>query len=286
MAKPFTYKGAPKPFGKEGWFKESNRHALAAKGIRTGTHIHPLDYAGAPLPKGKPIPPPEPLTDEEKIAQAMEQQFHWEAGEAEVTEQDGHFLVKNGNEEYLVFESSDDAEEYALEQVKTDLEDDPSMFSQDWLEGHINMDNLKEQLEDGVTDLNRNYYDNIESESDNEWQNRCVSELMEKGHLDEEDFRAEDGELKEITPELQRTIDDAKDEAVEEMTEEQLSDPMEYLEGIYSKSDAVKEAIRIAGIDTDEAARDTVDTDGVARFLASYDGNETELPDGRVAYRI
>jgi hypothetical protein len=159
------------------------------------------------------------------------------------------------------------------------------LFEKSWLEGHIDMENLKSMLEDDVTESNQGYFDDIEGESDKNWQNRLVSELIDLGKLDEDDFRAEDGELKEITPELQQKIDDAKDEAVEERTDEDLDDPMEYLEGIYGKGDALKEAIRIGRIDYDEASQDAVDTDGVAHFLASYDGDEVELPNGKVAYR-
>jgi hypothetical protein len=36
MAKSTTYKGMPKPYGKSGHFDESRRHALQARGIRTG----------------------------------------------------------------------------------------------------------------------------------------------------------------------------------------------------------------------------------------------------------
>ena len=39
-------------------------------------------------------------------------------------------------------------------------------------------------------------------------------------------------------------------------------------------------------IDTEEAAEDAVNTDGVPHFFASYDGREVELDDGSVMYRV
>lgn len=40
--KSVTYKGKPKPYGKSGHYYESQRHALQAKGIRTGTYVAPM----------------------------------------------------------------------------------------------------------------------------------------------------------------------------------------------------------------------------------------------------
>ena len=50
MAKRTTYKGKPKPYGKKGFFYESPRHKLSAKGIKTGKLSNPL-------------PNPEPFID-------------------------------------------------------------------------------------------------------------------------------------------------------------------------------------------------------------------------------
>ena len=60
---------------------------------------------------------------------------------------------------------------------------------------------------------------------------------------------------------------------------------MRYLEDIYGKEDAVKQAIEIAGIDYNAAAEDAVDTDGASHFLSSYDGDSYETPSGLVYWR-
>ncbi len=48
--KSTTFKGQAKPFGKSGHFNEPRRHALQAKGFKTG---HPADAIPAPAPKGR-----------------------------------------------------------------------------------------------------------------------------------------------------------------------------------------------------------------------------------------
>lgn len=270
--------------GKSGHFHEPRRHSLQAKGIKTGhiaDSVHPLEFVGKPIPK------------EQKEELNAGQLFHKEIAESlgldpemmEMTEESGHWEIKAGDREYLMFDSEDDAEAFAKERVEEDLEENPDLFEPNWLQGHIDMERLKNALEDDVSEFQRNYYNDIESESDRNWQNRCVAELIQLGKLDEDDFMGEDGELKDITPELQDKINDAIDEAVDEYTDEQMDDPVGYLEELYSKDEAMKKAIELGGIDYDEASQDAIDTDGVAHFLASYDGNEIELPNGRVAYR-
>jgi hypothetical protein len=68
-------------------------------------------------------------------------------------------------------------------------------------------------------------------------------------------------------------------------TKNRLSDPMEYLEDIYGKEDAVKQAIKIAGIDIDAAAEEAVNVDGPAHFLSSYDGSSYNTKNGLVYWR-
>ena len=57
MATNRTFKGIAKPFGKSGHFNEPQRHAMQAKGFKTGTHnAHPLDFIGAkPKPLGREV---------------------------------------------------------------------------------------------------------------------------------------------------------------------------------------------------------------------------------------
>jgi hypothetical protein len=80
-----------------GWHYESHRHALASKGIKTGTHSeHPLDFMGAPLPRPAPIPAPRNIRESEKDDVTL--MMAWEDGTATRAEVMTLFsrLVRNG----------------------------------------------------------------------------------------------------------------------------------------------------------------------------------------------
>ena len=56
--------------------------------------------------------------------------------------------VDFGYEEYIVFPSYNAAEQYAVSYVKEMLEDDPSMFSQNWLMHYMKADDISAFAED------------------------------------------------------------------------------------------------------------------------------------------
>ena len=60
---------------------------------------------------------------------------------------------------------------------------------------------------------------------------------------------------------------------------------MGYLRDVFGDQDAAKQAIRIAGIDTDAAAEDAIAADGAGHFLSSYDGEVHDLPHGGQYWR-
>jgi len=213
---------------------------------------------------------------------------------------DGWLTLKFGkDEEWTLAPSEDDAEKVARERVEEDLDNEPELFTPSWLEGHINTDNLRNQLESDVSDSNQNYYDDIESEKDKQYDNRLIRELIDGNYLDEDEYTEKKEDIEkleedeepnqELIDKIQKEIDDAvdkaKEEAVEKKTEEDLEDPIEYLEGIYGKGDAMKEAIRIGGINTEDAVDDAISQDGWQHFLSHYDGGSTDLKSGKVMWR-
>lgn len=64
-----------------------------------------------------------------------------------------------------------------------------------------------------------------------------------------------------------------------------VEDPAGYLEGIYGR-ELGEHLVEYNALDIDAMARECVNVDGVAHFLASYDGNEIDLPSGAVAFRV
>jgi hypothetical protein len=221
-----------------------------------------------------------------------------------------------GRSEWLVFEDSDDAERAAVEYVKEQLEDDPSMFTESWLSSFFkiyptdarmiaqeNADSLWGDLSDrevveraGVEDE----LDDLESDRD-EAEERLdeIDEIYEaaleidatlserrEAKLDHEKEQL-DGIVNSFDKDYDTLVSDAREAGAEDMADEEekyiLRDPMGWLDDMgYDLSDGVPNFVRI---DYDAAAQDAVDTDGVAHFLSHYDGNEYDLDTGGIAFR-
>jgi len=183
--------------------------------------------------------------------------------------------VSSGRREWVVVQDDDVARDLAVEIVKQDLDSEPEIFNRSFLESHINIDRLRRDLR---YDLMNSTIDDLsyEAESDPEefWE-RADAEGMD---VPEEDLDDEDWEWP--TPE-QPVIEDL----AERIVDAQLEDPMQYLEDIYGREDAVKQAIEIAGIDIEAAAEDAVSADGAGHFVSSYDGEIYDTPEGLCYWR-
>lgn len=236
------------------------------RGVRSGqmgsnnkTRISPSRYARRKLPRD------EDTGDLSKSQVRALHKFLDDDGREDV----GIREVRNGNttqneygstieftdgSEYYWFANSDDAEKSAFEYVKGMLEDEPEMFNQDWLQYQIDEKHLRDQLEPDERDR-------IEEDVD--------------GSPEQYDLTDEDAE--------NRTK--AFEEKVEELLNERLDDPVQYLKDIYGEEDGLEEAMKIGGIDESEAAKAALRDDGIAHFLAGYDGEEVELESGAVMYR-
>lgn len=184
-----------------------------------------------------------------------------------------YYRITWGRREYQIAKDHDSMRDLAIEIVKQDLGDEPENFSQSWLESHIDTDRLRRELETDVHDSNYNYAKDIGT-------GRFWDEAAKRGI--------------DIPDTVQNALDagddprepnyDEVDAFAEDMTSDQLKDPMDYLRDIYG-GDASKEAIRIAGIDIEAAAEDAVDTDGPEHFVARYDGRSHETKSQFVYWR-
>jgi hypothetical protein len=223
---------------------------------------------------------------------------------------------KNNGKEWLVVANEDQEREMALEIVKQDLENEPGIFNQSFIESHIDMDRLRRDLESDVQNSNEETLRDRSSEEfwkeaaregmDEKWTvswdspdgNGTLAETFasESDAIDAgEDWKREAVEANEdeehdesdfdYTVEAAEPDDSDIEQLAQSYTDEQLKDPMSYLEDIYGREDAVKKAIQIAGIDVDAAAEDAVDTDGAAHFLSSYDSNSYVTKGGLVYWR-
>ena len=177
-----------------------------------------------------------------------------------------------GHKEWNVVEDSDQERALAIAIVTQDLDESPENFEPNFIESHINMKRLKDDL----------WSDTLNSEIDS------ITEDAER-HPDEfwRQYEQEGFDAPEEDEDGERPEPDSLqiEELAEKLTEERLRDPMSYLEDMYGKEDAVKQAIKIAGIDIDAAAEEAVDTDGPGHFLSSYDSNTEETKNGLVYWR-
>jgi hypothetical protein len=178
------------------------------------------------------------------------------------------YEISQGHQEWMVVKNSDQEHELALEVVKQDLEQEPELFSQSFLESHINMDQLRRDLHDAVVEMRVEDLTEMNArEFWKEWDGNGMDPP------EDEEAYSQDPSPTEI------------EELAEQQAEERLRDPMRYLEDTRGKEDAIEQAIQIAGIDINAAAEDAVGTDGPEHFLARYDGTSHETKSGFVYWR-
>jgi hypothetical protein len=165
--------------------------------------------------------------------------------------QDRDGLYLEGYGEYIVFPSYEKAELSAIDYVKEQLDEEPELFTKDWLNQFIY-----------VSDTDRRI---IAGEQEDNLRNEMIDEGIDENSAEFEE----------------------RADAIYDEWYNGLQDPIQFLveeQEIYSMEDLLQQSF--IQIDTNEASEDAVNTDGVAHFFASYDGNQIELPSGAVAYRV
>ena len=171
------------------------------------------------------------------------------------------------NHNYVVCKSDDDAEAAAIAQVRQDLDQEPSLFTQSWLESYINTERLSRDLSSDVEE------DIRQSAKSYGWDPDDVYDTDDEGN-----YLDSDGDVV-------ADPDEPSEDWIETKTAERLADPVAYMQEIYGEADGIKQAIELAGLDIDSAATDAVAADGWQHFLSRYDGNSYDLPSGGVYWR-
>lgn len=204
----------------------------------------------------------------------------------EVTQEDGdHCTIETPYGEYLVCEDNDVAYNLAVESAEEILDDmglealapefrdeiynDSSMFNAEW-------------FEDAFKDSYESYVDDIEYESDDEYDNRLIHEMADAGIIDENNLHENEDGL--LTLNDYNDIDKFKEEFVEKL----MSGIDDYVgEYVFQFGEReFKLAVEQNNLaDYHAIAEECVDVDGIAHFLASYDDKEIELANGMLAYR-
>lgn len=196
--------------------------------------------------------------------------------------QDGYsseyFIATDGNEEYMVFESESEAEDYAIQRVREDLEENPEYFNQDWLSNYIDGNDF---FQDVYDEWNNGYANDIQSERGSTYENRLIDEMVEWDIMSEEEAESDDAE---------EIAEDRIDDFVSALTYDQMDNGgFDYYVDNFGQAEAMKVVLDNRLINIDDASEGAVSEDGIAHFIASYDGMQIDLGDvynDAVAYRI
>jgi len=167
------------------------------------------------------------------------------------------FRYRLGNREWAATLSEEDADKIAVATVTQDLKDEPGIFSESFLQQHIDKDKLREWVLDAEreSDYAREL---AKDEPDRFW--KLVEQVG--GDVPDPD---EDGDTPEPDDEIVSFVTEA-------LARDRASDPMAYLSEFYTDDEVMAKAIEIAGIDIEAAAEAAVRDDGAGHFLSSYDG--------------
>jgi hypothetical protein len=188
--------------------------------------------------------------------------------------------------DYLVV-TEEEAEELAKEDIRS-LYDDLGLESftssfRDWIIMNA-LDN--EWFEDAIKESYEYYVEDIEEEASSMgYENRLIEEMHDHQVLSDDDFVVgEDGEPDLTTLNDDVDIDSLKEEFIDLLVEN-AGDPVDYCGDNYGWDWVTEVATQHNLIDMDEVVEQCIYMDGVAHFIARYDGEEHELGNGLYAYR-
>ena len=134
---------------------------------------------------------------------------------------------------------------------------------------------------DAMHESDESYVDDIKSEGSDEYESRFVEELVERGIASKDDLEERDGVLA-----LKDGLEDEMTDKFVESMDADYDDATQWFMDNFGEKEFRDFAERNNALDVDRMVEDVVDTDGIAHFIASYDGAELELDDEMYAYRI
>ena len=181
---------------------------------------------------------------------------------------DDVFEIRQGrHDEYAVVKNDDAATKLAIERVTDDLEHEPEVFNQDFLERFIDQEKLQQLVRDIV--MEDDYVDELKEREF--WQ---VAKQYGMTEPDEDDDDEDDDE--ELPTE----------ELKEAMADEAAGRAMDYLTDMLGGADEANTFVmERVGIDVAAAAEQAVRDDGAGHFLGTYDGELNETISGFTYWR-
>ena len=177
--------------------------------------------------------------------------------------------------EYRVFKNEVIAEEVAVEEVESDISYQPENFDRDFLMDYIEVGDF---FVDDFENSNYDYVKEIENESDENYPNRLIAELVDNGLITEKEG---------LTIDPTELSDEYSQDYIDLLNADQIGNDngVQYFIDNFGEDEFFKIVIDNDLIDFDEASQNAVNMDGIAHFLARYDGETIYLDNNVVAYR-
>ena len=143
-----------------------------------------------------------------------------------------------------------------------------------------------EWFEDAIKESYEYYVEDIEDEASSMgYENRLIEEMHDHQVLSDDDFEeGEDGEPDLTTLKDDVDIDYLKEEFIDLLVEN-AGNPVDYCADNFGWDWVTNMATQNNLIDMNEVVDQCIYEDGIAHFIARYDGNEHELGNGLYAYR-
>ena len=197
---------------------------------------------------------------------------------------DNEFDTPEGD--YLVV-YEDEARDLAEESIRS-IYDDIGLdsFTPDFKDWIIMNPLDNEWFEDAIKESYEYYVEDIEDESSSMgYENRLIEEMHDHQVLSDDDFEeGEDGEPDLSTLKDDVDIDDKKEEFIDLLVEN-AGNPVDYCGDEFGWDWVTEMATQHNLIDIDEVVDQCIYLDGIAHFIATYDGKEHELGNDLFAYR-
>ena len=222
--------------------------------------------------------------DTQRIIKALANYLNIDESEIELSSWGGghNFITPDGEYWVGTYDEAYEAARDEIEQIYDvmGLEAFSESFQEYILDNFIDWN----AFEDDMTEYYRSYIDDIESEGDSEYDNRLLAEMVDAGILTDEDFIV-DGEDEWAEKTLSSSVDleYKKDEFLEYLCDNM--DVEDFVKDMYDTETLSKVVADNGLIDLESVIDECISEDGIAHFLASYDGEECDLGDDLFAYR-